>query len=105
MDQPPNSHSNKGGGDTRTPQAKQQTAQREEQIVQLRLRRIPFPAIARTVGVSKGQAVRGFYRALRRNTDQDIQAHHRQELADLEMEQAKYWNIIDAKKITGDRKS
>src|SRR6202023_4301809 len=81
-----------------TPQAKQRIAQREEQIVQLRLRRIPFSAIARTVGVSKGQAVRGFYRALRRNTDQDIQAHHRQELADLEMEQAKYWSIIDAHK-------
>src|ERR1700692_4578119 len=98
MDQPPNSHSNKGGGDTRTPQAKQRIAQREEQIVQLRLRRIPFAAIARTVGIAKSQAVRGFYRALRRNTDQDIQAHHRNELADLEMEQAKYWSIIDAQK-------
>jgi hypothetical protein len=98
MDQPPNSRPNKGGGDQHTPQAKQKIAQREEQIVQLRLRRIPFSAIARTVGVNKSQAVRGFYRALRRNTDQDIQAHHRQEMADLEMEQAKYWSIIDAQK-------
>jgi hypothetical protein len=99
MDQTPNDDSRRGrGGDQHTPQAKQRIAQREEQIVQLRLRRIPFSAIARTVGVSKGQAVRGFYRALRRNTDQDIKAHHRQELADLEMEQAKYWSIIDAQK-------
>jgi hypothetical protein len=99
MDQTPNQAPRRArGGDTRTPQAKQQIAQREEQIVQLRLRRIPFSAIARTVGVNKSQAVRGFYRALRRNTDQDIQSHHRQELADLEMEQAKYWSIIDAHK-------
>jgi tetratricopeptide (TPR) repeat protein len=99
MDQTPIEPSKRSrGGDTRTPQARMETAKREEQIVQLRLRRIPFSAIARTVGVSKGQAVRGFYRALRRNTDQDIQSHHRNELADLEMEQAKYWTIIDANK-------
>ena len=99
MDQTSNDNSKRGrGGDQHTPQAKQRTAQREEQIVQLRLRRIPFSAIARTVGIAQSQAVRGFYRALRRNTDQDIQAHHRQELADLEMEQAKYWSIIDAHK-------
>jgi hypothetical protein len=99
MDQTPNDSSKRGrGGDQHTPRAKQMVAQREEQIVQLRLRRIPFSAIARTVGVNKSQAVRGFYRALRRNTDQDIQAHHRQEMADLEMEQAKYWSIIDAHK-------
>src|SRR3984893_5173073 len=99
MDQTSNDISKRGrGGDTRTPEAKQRTAQREEQIVQLRLRRIPFAAIARTVGIAQSQAVRGFYRALRRNTDQDIQAHHRNELADLDMEQAKYWSIIDAQK-------
>src|ERR1700676_5325352 len=88
----------RGGGDTRTPQARIDIARREEQIVQLRLRRIPFSAIARTVGVNKSQAVRGFYGALRRNTDQDIQSYHRTELADLEMEQAKYWSIIDSQK-------
>jgi hypothetical protein len=99
MAQAPNEVPKRGrGGDQHTPQAKVQIAQREEQIVQLRLRRIPFSAIARTVGVNKSNAVRSFYRALRRNTDQDIQSHHRQELADLEMEQAKYWSIIDAHK-------
>jgi hypothetical protein len=99
MDQAPNDTSKRGpGGDTRTPQARMETAKREEQIVQLRLGRIPFAAIARTVGVSKSVAVRGFYRALRRNTNQDIQSHHRNELADLEMEQAKYWTTIDAQK-------
>src|SRR3984893_15921451 len=97
MDQPPNSHSNKGGGDTRTPQAKQKIAQREEQIVQLRLRRIPFAAIARTIGINKSQAVRGFYRALRRNTDQDISTHHRSELAELDAEASAAWELVDTK--------
>ena len=69
MDQTPNEAPKRGrGGDTRTPQAKQQIAQREEQIVQLRLRRIPFSAIARTVGVNKSNAIRAFNKALRRNT-------------------------------------
>jgi len=71
-------------------------AKREEQIVALRLRRVPFGAIARTVGVSKVSAIRAFYKALRPNTDQDIQSHHRTELADLEIEQTKVWNMIDA---------
>src|SRR3984893_8581653 len=39
------------GGDTHTPQARIDIARREEQIVALRLRHIPFAAIARTVGV------------------------------------------------------
>jgi hypothetical protein len=63
----------------------------------LRLRLRSFSAIGRVVGVSK-QAQKAYFRALRRNTDQDISTHHRTELADLEMEQAKYWTIIDAHK-------
>jgi hypothetical protein len=56
MDQTSNDNSKRGrGGDQHTPQAKQRTAQREEQIVQLRLRRIPFSAIARTVGIAQSQ--------------------------------------------------
>jgi hypothetical protein len=85
------------GGDKRTSRAKVDIAKREQQIVQLRLRRIPFAAIARTVGVSKSVAVRGFYRALRRNTDQDIQTHHRSELAELDAEASAAWELTDTK--------
>jgi DNA-binding CsgD family transcriptional regulator len=72
------------GGDTRPPQARVDIARREEQIVALRLRHIPFAAIARTVGVNKSNAIRAFNKALRRNTDQDISTHHRSELAELD---------------------
>ena len=83
------------GGDTRTPQARVDIARREEQIVALRLRHIPFAAIARTVGVNKSNAIRAFNKALRRNTDQDISTHHRSELAELDAQQAKLWTVVD----------
>ena len=86
------------GGDTRTPQARVDIARREEQIVALRLRHIPFAAIARTVGVNKSNAIRAFNKALRRNTDQDISTHHRSELAELDAQQAKLWTVVDIRK-------
>jgi hypothetical protein len=88
---------NKGGGDTRTPAAKAAIAQREEQIVALRLGGISFALIARRLGVNKSNAIRAFYRALRRNTDKDIQAYHRSELAEPELEQSRIWRSLDAK--------
>src|SRR6202795_3897453 len=99
MDQAPFEPPKRGrGGDTRTPQARLDIARREEQIVALRLRRIPFSAIARTVGVNKSNAIRAFNKALRRNTDQNISTHHRTELAELEAEQANVWRAMDANK-------
>jgi hypothetical protein len=96
MDQAPFEPPKRGrGGDTRTPQARIDIARREEQIVALRLRHIPFAAIARTVGVNKSNAIRAFNKALRRNTDQDIATHHRSELAELDAQQAKLWTVVD----------
>jgi hypothetical protein len=89
-----------GGGDTRTPGAKQKIAQREEQIVALRLRHHSFTAIGRVVGLSRQNCQKAFVRALHRNTDADIQTHHRSELAELEAEASKLWTIIDAKDQT-----
>jgi hypothetical protein len=86
------------GGDTRTPQAKADTARREQQIVALALRGISFHDIGRAVGVSRVSAFRVFKRALHRNTDRDIQTHHRVELAKLEMEEANVWRTMDANK-------
>src|SRR5471030_1193993 len=88
----------KAGGDTHTPQARQDIARREEQIVALRLRSIPYSAIGRQLGVSKQAAHKAFERALRRNTTQDIQSHHRSELAKLELEEANTWRLMDANK-------
>jgi len=99
MDQLPfDTTKNRGGGDTRTPKAKVDIAKRETQIVELRLRNIPFATIGRAVGVSKQAAVKAFYKALRRSTEQNISIHHRSELAKLEMEETRYWQALDAHK-------
>jgi hypothetical protein len=89
-----------GGGDARTSQAKQEIARREEQIVALRLRHHSFAAIGRVVGVSKQAAQRTYFKALRRNTDQDISSHHRSELAELDAQQAKLWTVVDNPKVS-----
>jgi hypothetical protein len=86
------------GGDTHTPQAKADTARREQQIVALRLRGVPFHEIGRVIGIGRVSAFRAFKKALHRNTDQDIQTHHRMELAELEMEKANVWRAMDANK-------
>jgi hypothetical protein len=99
MDQLPIDTPKRGrGGDTRTPQAKVDIAKRENQIVELRLRNISFAAIGRAVGVSKTAAINAFKKALHRNTDQDIQTHHRIELAKLEMEETRLWQALDSHK-------
>ena len=85
------------GGDTRTPGAKQKIAQREEQVVALRLRHHSFTAIGRVVGLSRQNAQKAFVRALHRNTAVDIQTHHRSELAELEAEAKAAWEMVDVK--------
>src|ERR1700719_54931 len=99
MDQLPfDTPKNRGGGNTRTPQARIDHVARENQIVELRLRNISFAAIGRAVGFSKTAAIKAFYKALRRNTDQDISTHHRSELAKLEMEETRLWQALDTHK-------
>ena len=97
MDQATNESKRGAGDDTRTPQAKQEIARREQQIVALRLRHHSFAAIGRVVGISKQNAQKTFHRALRRNTDQDIQTHHRSELAELDVEAGAAWELVDTK--------
>jgi hypothetical protein len=76
---------------------KQEIAKREQQIVALRLRHHSFTAIGRVVGISRQNAQKTYLRALHRGTDQDIQTHHRGELAELEIEAAAAWELVDAK--------
>jgi hypothetical protein len=97
MDQETNEPRRRAGGDHRTPIAKQQIAQREQQSVALRLRHHSFAAIGRVVGVTRANAQKAYLRALHRNTDQDIQTHHRSELAELEIEAAAAWELVDTK--------
>jgi hypothetical protein len=86
-----------GGGDTRTPGAKQKIAQREEQIVALRLRHHSFTAIGRVVGLSRQNCQKAFVLALHRTTNADIQTHHRSELAELEAGAKVAWELVDVK--------
>jgi hypothetical protein len=91
------------GGDTRTPQAKEVIAKREQQIVALRLRHHSFTAIGRAVGVTKQSARTAFNKALRRNTDQDIQTFHRSELAELDAEASAAWELTDTDQARRER--
>ena len=92
MDQVTNEIPKRGaGGDARTPQAKLESARREQQIVALRLRGVSFFEIGRLLGITRQSAHRAFLKALRRNTDQDIQTHHRAELGKLDMEETNVW--------------
>jgi hypothetical protein len=77
--------------------AKQAIAQREQQVVALRLRHHSFTAIGRVVGISRQNAQKAFARALRRNTAIDIHTIHRSELAELELEAAAAWELADIK--------
>ena len=86
------------GGDKRTPRAKVDIAQREQQIVALKLRGIPTPDIARVIRVSRQAVNKAFKKALHRETSKDIQTHHRSELAKLDMEEANLWRSMDANK-------
>jgi DNA-binding CsgD family transcriptional regulator len=95
MDQLTNEGKRAAGGDTRTPQARQDIAKREEQIVALRLRHTPYSAIGRQLGITRQSAQTAFNKSLRRTITQDIKTHHRTELAELELEQSEVWKILD----------
>jgi len=86
------------GGDTRTPRAKVDIAKREQQIVALKLRGISTPDIARVVGVSERAVQSGFKKALRRQTEDALDAWHRTELGKLAMEETNVWRAMDANK-------
>ena len=86
------------GGDRRTRAAKVNIAQREQQIVALKLRGVPTTDVARVIGVTRQGVNKAFKKAIHRETSRDIQTHHRVELAQLEMEMANVWRTMDANK-------
>jgi hypothetical protein len=84
------------GGDKHSAQAKLDRARREQQIVALALRGIPFHEIGRQLGIGRISAFKAFRKALHQNTDRDIQTHHRIEIAKLDMEEANVWRTMDS---------
>ena len=83
------------GGDKRTPRAKVDIAKREQQIVALKLRGIAAPEIARVIGVSDRAVRAAFNKALRRQTEDALDAWHRTELGGLAMEATNIWRLMD----------
>jgi hypothetical protein len=83
---------------TRATQAKVDTARREQQIVALRLRGVSFFEIARLIGIMRTSAHRAFAKALRRQTEDALDAYHQEELAGLALEAANVWRSMDANK-------
>jgi hypothetical protein len=83
------------GGDKRTFRAKADIAKREQQIVALKLRGIPPPEIARVIGISTRAVHAAFNKALRRQTEDALDAWHRIELGGLAMEATNIWRLMD----------
>jgi hypothetical protein len=83
------------GGDKRTPRAKVDIAKREQQIVALKLRGIAAPEIARVIGISRQAVNTAFNKALRRQTEDALDAWHRTELGGLAMEATNIWRLMD----------
>jgi hypothetical protein len=83
------------GGDKRTPRAKVDIAKREQQIVALKLRGIAAPEIARVIGISRRAVNAAFNKALRRQTEDALDAWHRTELGGLAMEATNIWRLMD----------
>jgi hypothetical protein len=83
------------GGDKRTPRAKVDIAKREQQIVALKLRGIAPPEIARVIGISRRAVSAAFNKALRRQTEDALDAWHRTELGGLAMEATNIWRLMD----------
>ena len=83
------------GGDKHTPRAKVDIAKREQQIVALKLRGIAAPEIARVIGISRRAVHAAFNKALRRQTEDALDAWHRTELGGLAMEATNIWRLMD----------
>ena len=83
------------GGDKRTSRAKVDIAKREQQIVALKLRGIAAPEIARVIGISRRAVAAAFNKALRRQTEDALDAWHRTELGGLAMEATNIWRLMD----------
>jgi hypothetical protein len=86
----------RGGGDTRSREARRAAAQREEQVAALRLRGATFAAIGRQLGISKQAAQKIFARALRSYVPEDLESFRCRQLAELEFDRERIYQLADA---------
>jgi hypothetical protein len=79
------------GGDRVSPAARKLTSEREAQIMELRLRKVPFSKIAQTLGMTKSAASKAYYRALHRVPTRNARDLIIEDIETLERIEARTW--------------
>jgi hypothetical protein len=83
------------GGDRVSPASQKMTREREAQIVELRLRKIPFEKIAQIVGMTKSAVCKAYYRALNRLTVPHAKEIIIEQLEVLDRLESRLWREIE----------
>jgi hypothetical protein len=83
------------GGDRVSPASQKITREREAQIVELRLRKIPFEKIAQIVGMTKSAVCKAYYRALNRLTVRYAKEIVIEQLEALDRLESRVWREIE----------
>jgi hypothetical protein len=83
------------GGDRVSPASKKLTSEREAQILELRLRKIPFEKIAQIVGMTKSAVCKAYYRALNRLTVRYAKEIVIEQLEALDRLESRLWREIE----------
>jgi hypothetical protein len=83
------------GGDRVSPGAQKLTSEREAQILELRLRKIPFEKIGQTVGLSKSATYKAFRRALHRVPVRYAKDIIVEDLESLDRMESRLWREIE----------
>ena len=83
------------GGDRVSPVSQRRTSEREAQILELRLRKIPFEKIGQTLGMSKSAACKAYYRALHRIPLRHAKEIVTEELETLDRMESRLWREIE----------
>src|SRR5271168_5284913 len=89
------------GGDRVSPAARKTTSEHEVQILELRLRKIPYEKIAQTVNMTKSAVRKAYYRALHRvpvRLAKDIVV---EELEALDRLESRQWRELERTGIEG----
>jgi hypothetical protein len=90
---------NGGGGNQKSPEARQRTAERERRILELRLQGAEFEDIGRRLGISMQAASKGYYRALRRIPEKVAVQARKEQLRRLDILRLKFYGRLAAPEV------
>jgi hypothetical protein len=83
------------GGDRVSPASQKRTCDREAQILELRLRKIPFEKIGQTLGITKSAAHKAYHRALHRVPVRRAKEMVVEELEALDRLESRLWRELE----------